>query len=68
MTDRECRPPEGTEYRTYHWLRSNAGTVPCEWTHHGWLIWAIETTPQFAYLTGWRYVGPCVPPQDGEGE
>ncbi|GBQ64904.1 hypothetical protein AA103196_1002 [Ameyamaea chiangmaiensis NBRC 103196] len=66
MTDRECRPPEGTEDRTYHWLRSTCGSHPFEWLDQEWRIWGYCYGPCSAFGSGWRYVGPCVPPQAGE--
>jgi len=68
MTDRECRPPEGTEAGTYWWLKPvDEPESPSPW------LW---TGKEFEGKDGgivpeqhgqwWEILGPCLQPEGGE--
>lgn len=73
MTDRECRPPEGTDSGTWHWIDAGFGREPALWigplTGIGSGGWNIATRGvaliSRGETRGFRYVGPCVPPEEG---
>lgn len=65
----ECRPPEGTADDTYHWLRIFESQIVAKWEDGVWWLtgWSDERTASYLTGRGWRYIGPCLPPQVGEG-
>jgi len=74
MTDanaRECRPPEGAQNGSYHWLQASVGDfVPAQWSNGRWYVCGWEAdgdTPSEIVRAGMTYVGPCIPPQETEG-
>lgn len=71
MSERECRPPEGAEDRTWHWIRSPRGNMtPARW--FGPADWGNIASMCGGYSAswlssqGWRYVAPCITPEGGE--
>lgn len=59
------RPPHGTEPGTFHWLAGAYQSVcPVYWDGEMWCAPMVgRYTPDDAATMGWRYVGPCVPPE-----
>jgi hypothetical protein len=66
MTEQtELKPPPEHAHLRWHWIEHTAmGSEekiwPEAWTETHWLGRVLQkTTPELAYLLGWRYHGPC---------
>lgn len=72
-----CRPPKGTKGGTFHWLRRHDGSMEvAQWSAGRWArspgLWrlcgsAVPLSISQAVVAGWRYVGPCTPPEVKDG-
>lgn len=65
-----CEPPSGHRGHRWHWLRcDDEDPEPHEWwpKKRLWVDEAYWTTPERKFAQGWRYVGPAIPPAEGEG-
>lgn len=73
MLKQECgtsiRPPPEHANQQFHWVSTEHGVAPMAFvqaTEMWWrLAWHGCSTPSQAAAYGWRYVGPCVPPEVG---
>lgn len=60
-----CRPPPGTKHGTFHWFEFGGKMRvwwcigPERWRDFG----GDEYTSDGMTEEGWRYIGPCVPPE-----
>jgi len=59
----ECRPPEGTEAGTWHWLERLGRPCVYHWNGNRWHGWAGHS-PATAAICGYRYVAPCLTPDE----
>lgn len=61
----ECKPPEGTEWWSHHWIGKQRGDCePWLWTDTGIWVRGMQTiSPIEMAERGWVYMAPCDPPQ-----
>jgi hypothetical protein len=72
MSAPTCAPPPEHAHHDYHWLRQGENKpVPVDWAVGSW--WNLPgrcddpVDPDEAAAEGWRYIGPAIPPTEGEG-
>jgi hypothetical protein len=63
-----CAPPPEHAHHEWHWLRKHGNKPePVSWECGLWEIRGYDVlTPADAHELGWRYVAPCILPQEGE--
>ncbi len=65
----ECRPPDGAESGTYHWIKNRDGYMhAAEWDEFSGFRIACAFYGEFEsaavfFKEGWRYVSSCLPPE-----
>ena len=63
-----CAPPPEHADKEWHWLRyEDSPPEPVRWHGHFWERAGYWLDPSRTHELGWRYVGPAIPPQEGEG-
>ncbi len=67
--DPACLPPDGSAHRSLHWLEHCPSGRLCvmEWCDPVWFAIAdpCELYPHDLAAKGYRYAGPCRPPEQG---
>ena len=71
MQRETCEPPPEHADKAWHWVQippMSQLQVVC-WDGRLWYEAGVlsETSPADAAGEGWRYVGPAIPPTEGEG-
>ena len=69
MSD-ECLPPPEMQNQKFHWLQQGKHIEPARWMIFGYwevLGWRVLKDPRSIHKEGWRYVGPCKPPEKSDG-
>lgn len=72
MTTDTCAPPPEHQDKQFHWLlvpERNMKPFPLEWDdlHLDYILNCAHECPVGLYAAGYRYVGPAIPPTEGEG-
>lgn len=65
-----CEPPPEHRGHRWHWLRYRSHPCePCEWREDKWVTFGERglLPSGLLYRSGWRYVGPAIPPAVEEG-
>lgn len=59
-----CAPPRCFTACHLHWVKRDEIFDVWVWDHHHyrWLC-GVNKRPESAYVDGWRYVGPAIPPE-----
>lgn len=68
MSAATCEPPEAHRHHEWHWLRlPGMNRWYCAQAKNG-RLWTGpgNKSAREAWLQGWRYVGPALPPEDPE--
>jgi hypothetical protein len=69
MSAATCEPPEEHQGEPFHWLQCRGRRAePAEWQSGRWCFCGSGAgyMPESLAEWGYRYVGPAIPPQEGE--
>lgn len=72
MSAATCEPPPEHRGEPFHWLlvpERGMKPFPLEWDslYCTYILNCAHECPRELYKAGWRYVGPAIRPQEGEG-